>query len=116
MKFNLYTLLLQVIFIAIILLCIFYYVNIENFQSKDKYKMHDYSYLYPTRDLGNECQSDNLEPSYMPKICVIDGEIEEDANCKCQDKNTGECKLCYPVIPRKIQEREERIIYNANVL
>lgn len=115
MKYSWKTILLSIILIVLILVCLGYYVHIERFEL-NKYKKHDYSYLYPTRDLQKECSENNLKSAYMPKICAIDGEIEEDANCKCEDPQTGECKLCYPKIPRNIQEREERIVYNANVL
>jgi hypothetical protein len=105
----------SVFLVILICVCIGYYVRIEHFEL-NKYKKHDYSYLYPTRDLEKECAQQNLQSAFMPKICVIDGEMEEDSNCKCQDPNTGECKVCYPRIPRNIQEREERIVYNANVI
>jgi hypothetical protein len=115
MKYTWKTIFISLILVIIILLCLLYYVRVEHFEL-NKYKKHDYSYLYPTRDLEAECAQKNLQAAYMPKICVVDGELEEDANCQCQDPQTGECKLCYPKIPRNIQEREERIVYNANVL
>ena len=47
----------------------------------------------------------------MPTICVKDGEMNTFANCKCVDKETGACKICYPEIRK--DEKGRTVIYNA---
>lgn len=111
MKINLdkifgkkYLLILTIIFIIIIL---FYFYGInkyhENF-SNVPFKvlpMYTPEYLFPTKDLQKECSTEQgLEPAYGPTSCFENGQYIPTANCKCRDKNTGDCKLCYPKIKR----------------
>lgn len=78
--------------------------NVENYDN----------YLFPIKGLGKECEAKDLKPAYMPTVCVVDGKLNSYANCKCIDKKTGECKICYPEIKRDIKGRS--IIYNAEDL
>ena len=68
-------------------------------------------YLYPIRGLQKECNALNLKPSYMPKACHINGQLNSYANCKCQD-NEGNCKLCYPTIQR--DTKNSNIVYGGD--
>lgn len=78
--------------------------NVENYDN----------YLFPIKGLGKECEADGLKPAYMPTICAIDGKINSYANCKCIDKKTGACKVCYPEIKKDAKSRS--VIYNAEDL
>ena len=78
--------------------------NIENYDN----------YLFPIKGLGKECEADGLKPAYMPTVCAVDGKINSYANCKCVDKKTGACKVCYPDIKRDTKGRS--VIYNAQDL
>ena len=52
-----------------------------------------------------------LNPAFMPTVCVKDGKLNTYANCKCVDKKTGKCKICYPEIRK--DEKGRSVIYNA---
>jgi hypothetical protein len=67
-------------------------------------------YLYPTKGLQPECSKLGLYPSYMPKICALNGKMNSYANCKCEDKR-GICKICYPTIERN--KSGAQVIYDS---
>jgi hypothetical protein len=56
-------------------------------------------YLYPIKGLQSICEKDNLKPSFMPKVCFVDGKLNSFANCKCEDSE-GNCKICYDTIKK----------------
>jgi hypothetical protein len=89
-------------FIIILFLLIFY---------NKKEKEHFSDYLYPIKGLEKICSKENLKPSYMPKACYVNEELNSYANCKCEDKN-GNCKICYDTI--KKDSKNSSIVYNAN--
>lgn len=97
--------LLLLILLIIVLYHIRYYENI-----KESFKNND-NYLYPTKDLSNICSVDNLYPSFMPKVCYVDGVLNSYANCKCEDIS-GNCKICYETI--KKDSHNASIVYNAD--
>jgi len=97
--------LILLILLIVVLYYISYYENI-----KESYSNND-QYLYPIKGLSNICANDNLFPSFMPKVCYVDGVLNSYANCKCQDKD-GNCKICYPTI--KKDTNNASIVYNAN--
>ena len=47
----------------------------------------------------------------MPKICYVDGKMNNYANCKCED-NEGNCKICYDTIKKDSTNSSE--IYDSN--
>ena len=100
-----YLFLLLLLFISIIFLSIIRNNNSEYFLNNNK------NYLYPTAKLGSECSKYNLQPSFMPKSCYVDGVLDSYANCKCEDSE-GNCKMCYPKI--KKFSKNSKVIYNAN--
>lgn len=67
-------------------------------------------YLYPTRDLGDECAKEGLKPAFAPTICQIGDTMTPYANCKCIDDN-GHCKTCYD--PIKKDMTNANIVYDA---
>ena len=69
--------------------------------------------LYPIRGLQSECSTLNLNPSFMPKACYVNGNLNNYSNCKCED-DKGNCKICYPEI--KKDSKNSSIVYNANDL
>ncbi len=81
------------------------YLITESFDNDD-------TYLYPTTTLGDICAKENLEPSFMPKACYVDGHFNSYANCKCEDKN-GNCKICYDEI--KQDSTNATVIFDANI-
>ena len=101
-----YLFLLLLLFISIIFLSIIRNNNSEYFLNNN-----NKNYLYPTTKLGSVCSKYNLQPSFMPKSCYVDGVLDSYANCKCEDSE-GNCKMCYPKI-KKFSKNSE-IIYNAN--
>lgn len=99
--------LILLILLIIVLYNIKYYENLkESFANNDPY-------LYPIKGLSNICANENLLPSYTPKACYVNGELNSYANCKCEDKK-GNCKLCYPTI--KKDSKNASIVYDANTL
>jgi len=104
MKEFIITLILFILLI-IVLFLIIYNENIE-----ESFSNNDDSYLYPIRGLSNICKENNLYPSYMPKVCYVDGNLNSYANCKCED-NKGNCKICYPTI--KKDSTNANVVYNA---
>jgi len=101
-----------IIIIIIIILLLFMKKNeYESFiginYSKTK---NDTSYLYPTKGLQEICAKQNLRPSYMPKACYVNGDLNSYANCKCEDKE-GNCKICYPTI--KKDSNNSSVVYQA---
>lgn len=72
--------------------------RIEGFQTDN--------YLYPISNV--KCGS--LKPSFMPKSCYVDGNLNPYANCKCEDKS-GNCKICYDTIDHT--NNNAKVIYNA---
>ena len=101
----LFLLILLIVIIIIRYFIIKYYFKNESFSNPNG--------LYPIRGLQNECSSLNLNPSFMPKACYVDGNLNNYSNCKCQD-DKGNCKICYPEI--KKDSKNSSIVYNANVI
>lgn len=97
--------LLIIFFIMIFIIFIFYTLN--------TYEHFSDNYLYPIKGLSPICAKENLLPSYMPKACYVDGNLNNYANCKCEDKE-GNCKICYDTI--KKDANNATIVYNANDL
>jgi len=88
----------------------------ENKQNENKKNNKDNKnkiYLFPTKGLQQICEEKGLIPAYGPTGCFINGEYDPYANCKCRDKETGECKICYDNI--KEDERTSTVVYNALV-
>jgi len=81
-----------------------------NMQNISDNKHFNNSYLYPTKKLSGICKEQGLKPSYMPKACYIDGNLNSYANCKCEDEK-GNCKICYPEI--KKDSKNSSVVYNA---
>mgnify|MGYP000988883111 CR=1 FL=1 len=105
------------IFIFVLFLLLDGYYNQENYKNKNmknEKNKNNKNYLFPIKGLGKECDDDDLKPAYMPTVCEIDGEINSYANCKCVDKKTGVCKVCYPEIKKDANSRS--VIYNAQDL
>lgn len=64
------------------------------FSDKFEYYSNKNKFLYPTKGLF--CENKNLEKAYGPQVCCIDGKnCNYVKNCRCVDKNTGLCKICY---------------------
>jgi hypothetical protein len=89
--------------------------NIESFsniieEEEELNELND-KYLYPLTGLTDICAKNDLLPSYMPKICYVDGKMNNYANCKCEDKE-GNCKICYDTI--KKDTNNASTIYNSN--
>ena len=91
--------------ILIVILFILYNKNnlTESFSNNNKY-------LYPIKGLQSICQKEGLNPSFMPKACYVDGNLNSYANCKCED-DSGNCKICYDTI--KKDSNNSSVIYNA---
>lgn len=68
-------------------------------------------YLYPIKGLQSICAKENLKPSFMPKACYIDGNLNSYANCKCEDEY-GNCKICYDEI--KKDSKNANTVYDAS--
>lgn len=79
--------------------------------STEHYSNTSTNYLYPIKGLSPICAKQNLLPSYMPKVCYVDGKLNSYANCKCEDKE-GNCKICYDTI--KKDSNNSNIVYNAD--
>lgn len=69
--------------------------------------------LYPIRGLQAICAKEGLKPSFMPKACYVDDNLNSYANCKCEDSK-GNCKICYPEI--KKDSKNSNVVYDANVI
>lgn len=110
-----YAFLITIIFI-IIILCYFYGIHqYHEYFSNNSFKvrpMYTPEYLYPTKNLQNECEATGLEPAYGPTSCFKDGQYIPTANCKCREKSTGDCKSCYPKI--KHDDTSSTTIYKAD--
>jgi hypothetical protein len=98
---------IQIILILLLLIIIFFL----NYNQRYDFFSNSNKYLYPTQDLSEICSKENLYPSFMPKACYVDGNLNSYANCKCEDKD-GNCKKCYDTI--KKNNNETNIVYNAN--
>ncbi len=83
-----------------------YYEKFENFKMRPMYQP---DYLFPTKKLSKICAEKGLKPAFGPTSCFKDGQYDPYANCQCLDKQTGECKLCYPDI--KKDETSSSVIY-----
>ncbi len=79
--------------------------NIESFSNSSS------TYLYPIKGLQSICAKENLKPSYMPKACYVDGNLNSYANCKCEDES-GNCKICYEEI--KKDSKNANTVYDAS--
>lgn len=55
-------------------------------------------YLYP---LTNEkyCKQRGLKSANPPEICCNKHRCDYKANCRCKNKQTGECEVCFKNIP-----------------
>ena len=95
-----------ILILFIIILIIFYYIN----QQHEKFTNANDNYLYPITGLTDICKKQNLIPSYMPKACYMNGDMNTYANCKCEDQE-GNCKICYHAI--KNDSNNSSVIYNA---
>jgi hypothetical protein len=86
--------------------------NIESFSNiiEEDNELND-KYLYPLTGLTDICAKSDLLPSYMPKICYVDGKMNNYANCKCEDKD-GNCKICYDTITKDSNNAVK--IYSSN--
>ncbi len=102
-----------ILLLLITLIIILLIVNkrIKNIKITESFENND-TYLYPTTTLGDICAKENLEPSFMPKACYVDGHFNSYANCKCEDKN-GNCKICYDEI--KQDSTNATVIFDANI-
>ena len=98
----------KIIILIILLIIILIIIGIICMNTKSE---HYSNYLYPIKGLSPICAKDNLLPSYMPKVCYVDGILNSYANCKCEDKE-GNCKICYDTI--KKDSNNSNIVYNAN--
>ena len=99
---------LIILLIIILIICIKYNTKkliLESFSNNSD------SYLFPIKGLQSICAKENLKPSYMPKVCYIDGKINSYANCKCEDES-GNCKICYDTI--KKDSNTSNIVYDAS--
>jgi hypothetical protein len=99
---------LIIILIIVLIIVLYYFKNYKNIQ--ESFENND-QYLYPIKGLSNICKKENLYPSYMPKACYVDGELNSYANCKCEDEK-GNCKICYPTI--KKDSKNASVVYNAD--
>lgn len=53
--------------------------------------------LYPSRDLY--CEDRGMDKAYGPQTCLLpNGSWSETQNCRCADRQTGECLECYPPV------------------
>ncbi len=86
-----------------------YFENFENFKERPMYKP---DYLFPTKNLTKICAEKGLKPAFGPTSCFKDGKYDPYANCQCLDKQTGECKVCYPDI--KKDETSSSVIYKGD--
>lgn len=101
-----------IIFLILLLLIV---ILLRHFMIK-YYRIESFSNpngLFPIRGLQSECSVLNLNPSFMPKACYVDGNLNNYSNCKCED-NKGNCKVCYPEI--KKDSKNSSVVYNANDL
>lgn len=105
------------LFLLILILLYVKYLNdrkeyIESFTNEETInnEIDNSIYLYPTRDLGDECAKDGLKPAFAPTICQIGDTMTPYANCKCIDNN-GNCKTCYE--PIKKDMTNANIVYDA---
>jgi hypothetical protein len=104
------------VFVILIFVILFLYLHhfsyvYESFYNNENKKKDEKPYLFPTKGLQNICEEKNLIPAYGPTGCFINGDYDPYANCKCRDKETGECKICYDNI--KEDERTSTVVYNA---
>lgn len=100
--------------LLIFLVIILFIVNI-NIQNKkifnESFSNKSDPYLYPIKGLQSICAKNNLKPSFMPKACYVDGNLNSYANCKCEDEN-GNCKICYEEI--KKDSKNANTVYDAS--
>ena len=99
-----------IILVILLIILIIFYIKSNEARMVESFK-NDKNYLYPIKGLSSICAKNNLKPSYMPKACYIDGNLNSYANCKCEDKE-GNCKICYDTI--KKDSKNSSVIYNAN--
>jgi hypothetical protein len=97
--------------IIIILLFSILYFQIEKKEYfKNSINSDNLSYLASLKSIPNQCLNMGLIPSYMEKICYVDGVLDPYANCKCIDKD-GNCKICFPRISK--YDKSTSVIYEA---
>jgi hypothetical protein len=111
-KNNKYYYILIIIFVILLFIILFKIINKynENFENSVDNKIEN-NYLYPLKGLTIFCEKEGLMPSYMPKVCSIDGKINSYANCKCQDEK-GNCKLCYETLEK--HKAQSKTVYDSN--
>ena len=100
---------LIILFLLLLLLIIFLFF-LKNRNDILYEEFSNQNYLYPIRGLQSICNKDNLKPSFMPKVCYVDGKLNSYANCKCED-DKGNCKICYDTI--KKDSKNSNIVYDA---
>lgn len=101
---------IHLIIIFILLIVLYYQVKL----SYKEYFINpnNIAYLKSVQNIPNECLNKGLNPTYMPKVCYVNGVLDSYANCKCEDNN-GNCKVCFPPILK--YEKNSEMIYNSNV-
>ena len=102
----------SIITLLLLLLIISLCFIIYNKKTNESFSNNNDNYLYPIKGLSPICAKENLLPSYMPKACYVDGNLNNYANCKCEDKE-GNCKICYDTI--KKDSSNSSVIYDASV-
>jgi hypothetical protein len=100
----------QLIIIIILLIILILVLIIKKINIIESFKNDDKTYLYPVKGLQSICSKEGLLPSFMPKACYIDGNMNSYANCKCEDER-GNCKICYPTIQR--DKSSARVVYDS---
>jgi hypothetical protein len=109
MKLKINYILYAIITILIIIIIILLPKKINySFNYKESFDNLNDGYLYPIKGLQPICEKEGLKPSYMPKACYIDGNLNSYANCKCEDKY-GNCKICYDTI--KKDDKGSNVVY-----
>ena len=109
---------LIIIIVAFLFIMVLLYIKhindrqdfIESFNNNVNVDKLNDKYLYPIRGLQSICEKDKLLPSFMPKACYVNGNLNSYSNCKCEDEK-GNCKICYPEI--KKDSKNANVIYDA---
>lgn len=55
-------------------------------------------YLYPITN-NKYCEPRGLKSANPPEICCNRHRCDYKANCRCKNKQTGECEVCFKNIP-----------------
>ena len=101
----------QLIIIIILIVILIFVLIIKKSNSIESFKNNNSkSYLFPIKGLQSICEEEGLFPSYMPKACFVNGDMNSYANCKCEDER-GNCKICYPTIQR--DKSGARVVFDS---